>query len=95
MVILRAGASHDSDPDIPSANAGASPGVMRLPLAGDVFWAGHGQFASRYPACQRLMRRLRAAAPDITRAGAREGAEPFHEFWDRVVKERIRRPAVS
>jgi len=66
MVIFGAGASHDSDPEIPStATADGSRGVMRMPLAGDLFWAGYGEFAARFPACQGLMRRLRVAAPEI------------------------------
>lgn len=36
-----------------------------MPLAGDLFWAGYGEFAARFPACQGLLKRLRSAAPDI------------------------------
>ena len=64
MVIFGAGASFDSDPSHPSTGPGGAGG-MRIPLAGDLFWAGYGEFAARYPACQGLLRRLRAAAPDI------------------------------
>lgn len=64
MIIFGAGASYDSDPvhPIPSA-AGTSGG--RLPLARDLFWSGYGKFAASYPACQGLMTRLRAAAPNV------------------------------
>jgi hypothetical protein len=64
MVIFGAGASHDSDPAHPSTG-GVGTRALRLPLAGNLFWPGYGEFAARYPACQGLMRRLRAAAPDI------------------------------
>jgi len=66
MVIFGAGASFDSDPNDPATPASHSGSRGdRPPLAGNLFWAGYGGFARRYPACQGLLKRLRAAAPNI------------------------------
>jgi hypothetical protein len=66
MVIFGAGASFDSDPNDPATpTSGGNRGGVRPPLAGNLFWGGYGRFAQLYPACQGLLKRLRAAAPNI------------------------------
>ncbi len=63
MVIFGAGASFDSDPNDPAD--GLSKAGPRIPMARDLFWSGYGPYAARFPACQGLLRRLRAAAPAV------------------------------
>ncbi len=63
MVIFGAGASYDCDPSHPATTGDIATGA--IPLAADLFWAGYGEYAARYPACQGLLRRLRAAGRDI------------------------------
>jgi hypothetical protein len=65
MVILGAGASYDSDPRYPATGVNDSREADRIPLAAQLFWPGHGQFARQFPACQGLLSRLRSAAPKV------------------------------
>lgn len=79
MVIFGAGASYDCDPTHPATTGDIARGG--IPLAGDLFWAGFGEFAARYPACQGLLRRLRAAGrdiePELERIRAESRIKPF------------------
>src|SRR5258708_4312309 len=65
MVVFGAGASFDIRPR--KSPASASDAV--LPLAMHLFDHAYGQFAIRYPACQPLLKRLRAAASNVEPPG--------------------------
>jgi hypothetical protein len=79
MGIFGAGASNGCDPSHPASSGDVVQG--RIPLAGDLFWAGFGEFAAMYPACQGLLRRLRSAGrdiePELERIRAEARSKPF------------------
>jgi hypothetical protein len=61
MIVFGAGASYDVRPRHTPATA--SDAIV--PLAGQLFDPVYGRFAVRYPACQPLLKRLRAAGQNV------------------------------
>jgi hypothetical protein len=61
MVVFGAGASYD----VRNRGFPPGPGDPNLPLASQLFHPVYGPFAVTYPACQPLMKRLRAAGSNV------------------------------